>query len=137
MTDPSHRLLIAPRRPAGLKAATQFGRLIKRMDGLTVAYRIPIGSGSALAGWGCLRVEATGEEIWCRLAGEVFRPNPYEFAFHSGWLTRRGLIMAVRNLNEKRPPTARPPTDAFIQPVGLIEREFRAEAERWFGFIKG
>jgi hypothetical protein len=125
--------LISAHVPEGLAATTHLGKLIARMDGITVAYRlwIPPGGERQLAGWGTLNLKSSEGRITCRVSGEVFRPSPFEFVFHNFWLTRRGMILVVTGLLEDRTPQSRDSLETFIQPVGPAVRDLRAEAKRW------
>ena len=133
MDDRAHRLLISAGRPEGIGAQTRLGRIIGRMDCVTVAYRLWIEAGEShgLAGWGELRVESADGLLRCRVVGEVFRPSPVEYGFHSFWLTRRGMILGVANLLEERAPQARSPQETFIQPIQPFDRQLKAEAASW------
>jgi hypothetical protein len=125
--------LISERDPEGLAVTTHLGKLIARMEGVTVAYRLwipPVGE-RQLVGWGTLKVNSSEGRITCRISGEVSRPSPFEYVFHHFWLTRRGMFVVVAGLFETRPPQERDPSEAFIQPVGPSVRSLRSEAEHW------
>jgi len=124
------KLLICPRRPEGLPVGTRLGRIIRRLDGVSVGYQLRFSAenNERLAGWGNLRVQTSEGLVWCRVAGEVFRPSEYEFGFHSFWLTRRGMILVVTGLLEERKPQERRAEETFIQPVFHFDRALKARA---------
>ena len=128
------RQLISDRRPQAVATGTQLGRLIRRLDRTTVAYRLVWGH--ELAGWGQLRVEVVDGKLWCKVAGEVFKPSAVEYAFHNYWLTRRGMILTVSNLLEERKPTDRSGHEIFIQ-VAQPDRELKHDAALWLGTRSG
>ena len=133
MAQATHQVLISDRRPTAVGERTRLGLIVGGLDSVAVAYRLRMdaGGGRELAGWGRLRVESNAGWLWCRVVGEVFRPSPVEYGFHSFWLTRRGMILVVANLLEDRAPPARPPQEIFIQPVQPFDRILKAEAARW------
>ena len=100
------------------------------MDRATVAYRLLWGH--ELTGWGQLKVEVSDGNLWCKVAGEVFKPTSIEYAFHDFWLTRRGMIVTVSNLLEARNPTERSAHEIFIQVV-QPDRELKRDAALWLG----
>jgi hypothetical protein len=106
------------------------GRIIRRLDGVSVSYQLRFSAqrDRRLAGWGNLRVKMSDGLVWCRVAGEVFRPSDYEFAFHSFWLTRRGMIQVVAGLLEERKPQERCVEETFIQPVLISDRALKSQA---------
>jgi hypothetical protein len=121
-------LLISARRVEGMAEGARLGRIFTRLDRAEVEYRLQIPGDIKrhLSGRGNLRVEIRNGQVWCRVAGGVFRPSPFEFSFHSFWLTRRGMILVVIGLLEKRPPDA-----PFIRLTGYRARELKAQAARW------
>ena len=124
---------ISQRQPEGLPAGTRLGKIIIRLNRVNVGYQLRTSSegGRRLTGWGTLHVETANGLVWCRVAGEVFRPSEYEFAFHTFWLTRRGMILVVAGLLEERRPQERNPEENFIQPVALFDRDLKAQAAEW------
>jgi hypothetical protein len=122
--------LIDCRRPDGIGVASRLGRLIRRLDRATLAYRVQANPSRMLCGWGHLAVQVAEDRIWCRVLGEVQRPNPYEFLLQSFWLTRRGIAVTLINALEGRNPGDRPAEEHFIQPVDL-ERPVKTEIRDW------
>ena len=92
--------LISLRRPKGVTISTRLGRIIARLDQVSVVYQLPVEgeSGSYISGTGNMRVEKREDQLQCRVAGDVFRPNAFQSAFHSFGLTRRGMILLVASL---------------------------------------
>jgi hypothetical protein len=84
-----------------------------------------------LVGWGKLAVESVAGMQWCRIVGEVFRPSPFEFQFHSFWLTRRGMILVIAGLLDLRDAQDRSAGEVYIQPAGLIDRDLKEQAVLW------
>lgn len=127
------KLLICQRRSEGVAAGSRLGAIVRRLEGVSVAYQLWISAvgGRRLAGWGNLRVEASERLVFCRVAGEVFRPSEYEFVFHSFWLTRRGMIVVVAGLLEERPPQERTAEETFIQPILPFNRDLRTAVAQW------
>ena len=127
--------LICQHRPEGSPAGGRLGRIIREMDRLRVGYQVWISEedDQRLRGWGNLRVETAEGLVWCRVAGEVFRPNMFEFSCHSFWLTRRGMILAVAGLLEERTPQERLAAETFIQPAIRGDRKLMAQAAQWLG----
>ena len=127
------RVLISPQRPNELSSRTHLAKIIAKMDRVAVRYQLPIPADGhrLLAGWGRLHVESSERFLWCRVMGEMFRPSPFEFAFHSFWLTRRGMILAVAGVLADRPLETRAADEIFIQPTGIPDRDLRAQAARW------
>jgi hypothetical protein len=128
--DPESKPLLAARRPAGIPDRSRLARIMAKLDGVRVRYRFWIGAGSRheLAGVGRLQVRPAAGQLWCRVAGELHRPSPVEYAFHSFWLTRRGQILLVASLLDHRAPPARA---ASIQPVAVHDRALQAAAAQW------
>jgi len=120
--------LISPRRPKGVAMSTRLGRIITRLDQVSVSYQLPISGkfGTYISGTGKMRAEKREDQIQCRVEGDVFRPNPFEFAFHSFWLTRRGMILLVASLvvDQSEAP-------AYIKTSGGINRTLKTDARRW------
>ncbi|MCX6901611.1 MAG: hypothetical protein NT105_23270 [Verrucomicrobia bacterium] len=77
-------------------------------------------------------MEQADEHLFCRVAGEAFRPSPVEYSFHSFWQTRRGMILLVLNLLEERAAQERSAQETFIQPTGELARQLKTEAADWF-----
>jgi len=125
--------LICQSRSEGVAAGTRLGAIIRRMGGLSVGYQLWISAEAnrRLAGWGNLRVEVLDGLVFCRVAGEVFRPSEYEFVFHSFWLTRRGMILVVAGLLEERAPQERTAGETFIQPIIPFDRDLKIQAAKW------
>lgn len=98
------------------------------MDGAGVVYRLPVPSDNErlLAGHGTLHVEKKGHLVRSHVVGDVFRPSPFEFAFHWFWLTRRGMIMIVASLLAEEPSTS-----FLISTTSQPDRDLKAEAARW------
>ena len=111
-----------------MAAGTRLGRIISRMDRVGVAYRLPFPSDNErlLAGRGTLHVDVEDHQVQSQVVGEVFRPSPFEFAFHSFWLTRRGMIMMVASLLDEKPSAS-----SFISTTGQLDPALKAEAARW------
>ena len=125
--------LICARRPQGVNAGTRLAKIITLLDRIIVGYQMPIPPDGerAMAGWGRLRVEVSEGRVCCRVVGEVVRPNPFEYVFHSFWLTRRGMIYVIAGLLEQRSPESRLPEEVFIQPIGSFDRGLKGQAARW------
>jgi hypothetical protein len=70
-------------------------------------------------------VDIESHQVRCHVVGEVFRPSPFEFAFHSFWLTRRGMIMIVASLLAEKPSPS-----SFISTTGQPAPDLKAEAAR-------
>jgi hypothetical protein len=122
------RLLITSRRDNGVAANTRFAKIIRQLDKHAVVYRLPFvfEGPRELAGRGVLHVESKGDQIRCRMAGEVLRPSPFEYVFHSFWLTRHGMFVLVNSiLND--------PGDGrqFMRAVGEVPHELKLEAAQW------
>jgi hypothetical protein len=98
------------------------------MDRVGVVYSLPVPGDNErlLAGRGTLHVDIEHQQVQSQVVGEVFCPSPFEFAFHSFWLTRRGMIMIVASLLVKRPSTS-----SFISTTGQLDPALKAEAARW------
>jgi hypothetical protein len=98
------------------------------MDRVGVVYSLPVPGDNErlLAGRGTLHVDVEDELVQSQVVGEVFRPSPFEFAFHSFWLTRRAMIMIVASLLQEKPSTS-----SFISTTGQLDPALKAEAARW------
>lgn len=133
MEEPTTKLLISARRPAGIAVRTRLAQIVGKMDGVMVCYRFWIGTNPSHAVTGCgqLRVKSAEGLLWVRVAGEVSRVSGVEFVFHSFWLTRRGMILLVADLLEERTPPTRTVPETFIQPVSAVDRKLKTEAARW------
>ena len=123
---------ITQQRPQGLDSRTRLGRIIKRLDGVTVSYclRTPARVPHQLVGRGTLRIEADAQMVWCRVTGEIFYPNPFELAFHSFWLTRRGMILLVVCLLDEETPESQV-RESFIQPLHFRDKEVQNQSRSW------
>jgi hypothetical protein len=123
------KTLLTPDRPEGVAVGTRLGRIIFRLDRVGVVYHLPVPSDNErfLDGRGTLHVDIEDHQVRCHVVGEVFRPSPFEFAFHSFWLTRRGMIMIVACLLAEKSSTSH-----FISTTGQPDRDLKAEAARWF-----
>jgi hypothetical protein len=128
--DPLDKPLIAARRPATIRAWTRLGRIIAKLHGMRAAYRYWYGHGARreLSGSGRLQVEITERELRCRVLGDLFKPGPCEFVFHQFWLTRRGMILAVFDLAENRPPESHAASETFLQISDIRDAAIRREA---------
>lgn len=125
--------LIAERRPEGVAAKTRLGRIVGQLDTLSVKYDLnsPADAHHRLKGRGSIHVDAEDELVGCRISGEIFQPNPFEMAFHSFWLTRRGMILLVMGLLDEFREEKLMPNAAFIQTVHCRDREVIRQARQW------
>lgn len=82
-----------------------------------------------LASSGSLVIEFSEDKLRGRIHGDLFKPSPFEFCFHNFWLTRRGLIHAVFDLAENRPPAHRSASETFIHFELGADLTLRREAE--------
>jgi len=116
MPEAFDKPLIAARRPAAVKAGTRLGRIIARLPTARVEFRYWHGREKQheLAGSGRLQVESREGGLHCRVLGDLFKRNPFEFVFHQFWLTRRGMIMVVLDLAEDLPPASRGQSGSFL-----------------------
>lgn len=128
---PSDDPLIDSRPPKGLRPGSRLARVIRGLDGARVAYRLIIPDGEhILGGSGKLQVEPVDGLLGCRVLGEVFLPNRFEFCFHSFWLTRRGMIVLALGTATMEDAGASAPTGSLIQPVDW-HGESVAAAKEW------
>jgi hypothetical protein len=120
--------LISSRRPNGVSISTRLGRIIAHLDQASVVYQLPVAgeAGSTVSGTGNLRTEKRGDQLHCRVAGDVFRSDPFAIAFHSFWLTRRGMILLVAGLAANQSEAA-----FYIRTKGSIDLALKADARRW------
>jgi hypothetical protein len=120
--------LISSRRPKGVTISTWLGKIVARLDQVSIVYQLPVSgeAGSCISGTGNLRIEKREDQLQCRVAGDVFRSNPFEFAFHSFWLTRRGMILLVVTLVVNQPEAA-----FYIKTKGNIDLALKTDARRW------
>lgn len=120
--------LISSRRPKGVIVSTRLGKIIARLDQVRVVYQLPEAgeAGSRIIGTGNLRIEKREDQLQCRVVGDVFRPNPFEFGFHSFWLTRRGMILLVVSLvvNQAEAPF-------YIKTKGNLDPALKTAARQW------
>jgi hypothetical protein len=130
MSDDAAKPLIGSSTVPPIRAGTRLARLMEKLHGQRVSYRVWHGAGPRreLLGRGKFAVEIAGGWLRCRIFGEMFKPGPFEFAFHVFWLTRRGMIRAAFDLVENRPPERRNAAESFIDFGILRDESARVEA---------
>lgn len=108
--------LINELRSAAVRSGSRPGQILAKLHAGRVAYRYWHGGDDRreLTGCGLFMVDISGAELRCRVLGDLFKPSPFEFGFHQFWLTRRGMLMAVFDLAENRPPGSRSASETFI-----------------------
>ena len=128
----SKKTLIAARKPEGIRQHSRLGKIVAKLDHCSVCYRVHSIEGIQLAGWGQLRVEIADGLLWCRVAGEVQRPNAYEYVLPGFWLTHRGMLLMLLGLLESRGAEERLAAgETLLQPAGVADRQLKADAKRW------
>jgi len=127
------KLIVGDRPPAIGVSAKMRGTawIVRKLDGLGVAYRYRLGGklNGEVEGRGTFIVETREGKLRCRIQGDLFKATDFAYAFHSFWLTRRGIISAVRDLAEDRPPEKRGPTETFLHFELSADYKVRREAQ--------
>jgi len=129
--------LICSGAASPIRASSRLARLMEKLHGQRAVYHLWHGAepGRELMGCGSFSVEIADGLLRCRVFGELFKPGPFEFAFHVFWLTRRGMIRTALDLADDRPPERRNGAESFIHFETLRDASLRKEASAFLQYL--
>lgn len=116
MTDAANKPLMCQIATSAIRAGTRLARLIARLNGQQIVYRVfyRMESRVELAGRGRFTAEVNGGWLQCRILGEMFKPGRFELPFHAFWLTRRDMVLLAFDHVDNRPAERRNAAESFF-----------------------